>query len=483
MTTWTFHHRAIAEVEERCSRLPGASKTCLGYLVPRQRAVAMCAAAAAWQAPSQPQNEQDFHRELTRLATDEAIVECMDVIETALGASYKGPGIIGVTPLAREILSNARMHTHDLDYGGRTIGEVSGLYGGIWRPGHRPEDHGWRGRLGNAVHNLLALENDYDASYANALFLHEEMELEFSNYSGYAYVHSIWIPIAGRHWHFPKWKLNCEDPRHAPTSQIEDIASQIARQLHLLGRHSVDIEYAKCIAVRQAQLLAHDLQGFTVMDGEVVSVTFEPDDVEKEKHPVRNVWVALKYAALGHDLQMNFQEVSIAAFPGHDPDLRPVEKVMRVQEKRKAKLEKCEAESGIMIDPVLARMLGTLDQDGLEDLIHTLSGFKGKMVPVSGIDQELPKGIETLGIIEGVLLGRVRLSKTITWNSGRLLITRLALSETVILAANGRDISVLVDHPILRGLTIRETVVGENGRIRIHIAEQPAPMRYGKRKR
>ena len=122
-------------------------------------------------------------------------------------------------------------------------------------------------------------------------------------------------------------------------------------------------------------------------------------------------------------------------------------------------------------DPVMASCLRSMtDQTRrkLLDLLHVhpeapreqvgwASGANWNEAALSMRGIAIDPRIETIRVKNRVVIGRVRLSPTTTWNAGTMLAKATALPDTVLNGVKGRPLSDVVAHPLLDEAIIMES--------------------------
>ena len=88
----------------------------------------------------------------------------------------------------------------------------------------------------------------------------------------------------------------------------------------------------------------------------------------------------------------------------------------------------------------------------------------------------LAREVETLQILEGTIIGRIRISPRISWNGGRLSCHRTTLADSLVAGLPGRTLSSLVEHPAIGDLVIREAYGTRKGSLRVTVTNPTVPL-------
>lgn len=104
-----------------------------------------------------------------------------------------------------------------------------------------------------------------------------------------------------------------------------------------------------------------------------------------------------------------------------------------------------------------------------EDAKRTLGpGWNARSLMYHGIP--LAERIASVRVVEGRIVGGVRIADSISWNDGQLLLSRNPMPETMLAALPGRPVADLLRHPAMPPDTpITRAERGSDGRVRVNV--------------
>lgn len=447
----------VEEMASRGHRLPGAAQTTADYLVTRADVVAFLLANLFDDGDMDP---EAYRSRIRREVTDEVLTEGMTLIEAALhDETHKATMARAKSTLVRSMLQDATLRGNVLRWRYHPVAYLSAHHRGLHSCDDPPVDEKWRERLSYAVNARLG--------HGYAKLKPEDLEYGGDEYDGALTVRTT------DDFHRGFWRRHMTNPRNAPRRIVDQVTARVAHYFNTFHGNRQRIDDLLSWARKTILMRVHDTPGFTIGAMRHDSVFFRNDPLAGES-PISNMRLRVEVLALGHHLEVATHVVDMDIDGSGVVDLHPITMLIKQQVRRQAILDGRDRKSRLVVDPVIAAFLHSVPRVSRETLLDALRANQGSALArgdLSRMVPGLPKEVETLQMLEGGIVGRVRISSRVSWNGGRLSCHRTTLSESVINGLPGRRLSSVVDHPAIGHLVIREAYCTKTGSLRVMVTD------------
>ena len=157
------------------------------------------------------------------------------------------------------------------------------------------------------------------------------------------------------------------------------------------------------------------------------------------------------------------------------------------EHRRLHRMKKCGGT--LTVEPIVNRLLKTMDRNHRDRLVsHLVQNPIASLCTrayeptwnqwqLNRAGHAVPLMLESVRFKEGLLMGRVRISSTITWNNKRLSLSKMDIPESLVEALIGERLGKLIDHQALDPDAIIERIqFQKNERIVVHTDGRDEPL-------
>lgn len=450
------------ELAARGHRLPGNAQTTADYLVTRAEVVAVLMGN---QFDDDDLDADRYRDRIRREVTDDVLSEGMTLIDAALRDETRRTAITSArSPLVRSVLERVGLNGNVLMWRNEPTVSLSAQTRGMHSWSEPPSDDKWRERLSHAINTKLP--------HGSARLRPEQLEFDGGAYDGFLTVR------IGDGFHRNGWRRYMPNPQNAPLRIVVEVAARVADYLTQFEHHRDGIYRLLSDARTTILMAAHAMPGFTIGAIRHGDVTFRRD-VDAALSNIHALQMRIEILMLGHHLEVSRQTIDTVVAGTGDVDMHSLNALMDDQRRRQALLEKRGPSSKLAVDPVVARFLAPLSKahrHALVDLLRVNHGAAMTRRDLVDAAPGLAREVETLQILEGTIIGRIRISPRISWNGGRLSCHRTTLADSLVAGLPGRTLSSLVEHPAIGDLVIREAYGTRKGSLRVTVTNPTVPL-------